>query len=84
MAERGQSVLGPSLWPDAGGRPIQLLTVDFERPNGLLYPLAGTMVLDSRRAALSREAWLKHPLILWSLSDSWLGLVPFLRQFSAC
>jgi hypothetical protein len=33
------------------------------------------MVHDSRRAALSREEWLKHPLTLWSLSEQNLGLV---------
>ena len=75
VAERGQSVTGPSVWPSAGGSPIRLLPGDFERPAGLLYPLAGTMVHDSRRAASSRETWLKHPLTLWSLSEENLDLV---------
>jgi len=33
------------------------------------------MVHDSRRAASSRETWLKHPLTLWSLSEENLDLV---------
>ena len=74
-AEKGQSVTAPSLWPDVGSRPARLLPGDFERPVGLLYPIAGTMVHDSRAYALSREAWIQHPLTIWSLSPGNLGLV---------
>jgi len=38
MASRGQAVTGLSLWPAVGGGAILSLPVDFERPNGLLYP----------------------------------------------
>ena len=75
VAERGQSVTGPSVWPSLGGSPSRLLPGDLASPEGLLYPLAGTMVHDSRRASATRETWLKHPLTLWSLSEENLDLV---------
>jgi hypothetical protein len=46
-----------------------------QRPSGLLYPLGGTMVHDSRIRPLTREAWLTHPLNLWCFSGANLQLV---------
>ena len=75
VSERGQTLMGPTAWPDVGDQPPRLLPCGVQRPSDLLYPMGGTLVHDSRLRPLLREEWLNHPLNLWSFSGANLQLV---------
>lgn len=71
VSGRGQTVTGPAAWPDVNDRPQRLLPCGVQHPFGLLYPLGGTMVHDSRKQSLTREAWLTYPFFVALVAQTW-------------
>ena len=70
VSERGDTRMGAFLWPNVAGVAPLLQPGGFQRAPGMVFPIAGTMVHNSRTAPRTRNEWIEHQLSLFSLDGT--------------